>query len=181
MAYISDTDDVIADSQSLVLKKTDGGNAEARKLFAQQTGSFTAEWLGAGLNANPSKFYWKNGGGRIGLGLYLSGDSENPGTGLLKVFSGTSATVVMTGITADPYLFRVKADIANQTYDVYVNNVLKADNFNFLHGDCTWVSEFYLYRGSASPISVDNLTITPEPTTMLLLGLGGLLSLRRRR
>lgn len=82
---------------------------------------------------------------------------------------------------ADTPIIRIVANAETDTYDVYIDDVLQADDFGFNNALDT-VSRFEIFRPSTTKLVVDNLTIVPEPATMVVLGLGGVgLLIRRRR
>jgi PEP-CTERM motif-containing protein len=103
--------------------------------------------------------------------------------GWVNVGGPTTWVTVGSFSDNDVVTIKVVADISAQTYDIYfdgattpvVDDLLFAGTFANVNR-CTWDTP-----GDVS-ILVDGVSITPEPATMVLLGLGGVgLLIRRRR
>lgn len=74
-------------------------------------------------------------------------------------------------------------DWANNQYDIYVDGALLIADAGMRQTDQTKTGSFRMLGTdySSGYAMVDNITVVPEPATMLLLGLGSLAALRKRK
>lgn len=136
-------------------------------------GTLTFDIAGSeGVGSNPAYWAFDNSVGAVardlGGNVYDFGDGANDPTFEVLLAGDIIARYVFEWDgTAGDYIFSM--DLANTT----ANNVL---NFN------TWMSDPLAFDPGIYPGDSDSFTLTlvPEPATLMLFGLGGLL-LRKRR
>lgn len=130
----------------------------------------------AGNSGRSYTFAWDNSGNSSTL-LQLAMRFTSTGPSLIEVFSSSdggstfSATPIWT-------LDTVAMNHRNSTYRYYEFSAAGLDNVSTsaLRMVFTWTNS-----SNTGNVRMDNLTITPTPGSLALLGLGGLAALRRRR
>ena len=151
------------------------------------TGTGDVRWTWAGDSYVVAEFKAQPNGNTTSTAAWELGDGSAYGTLVLfdsneiQAFNGGTRTK-LADLLNQTYKIKIVADAANQTYDVYVDDVLKADDFAFWQTTGSTLNLFRAERYSSTAVYMDDLTIIPEPGTMALLGLGGVgLLIRRRR
>ena len=124
-------------------------------------------------------------------------DDANNGTSDITVSDGKSNYVVVgTFVANQTYNVKMVMDCTTFTYDTYLDGVLVADDFYFdtastpggafgldqiSIGTRIGVANDSTQVASDDWATLDNLTVIPEPATMVLLGIGGIGVLLRKR
>jgi len=76
---------------------------------------------------------------------------------------------------------RANIDLDNNLVEVYYGGTLVRDGFWENNDGSAMLASIDLYANGASAVYYDDVTITPEPLSLSLLGLGGLALLRKQR
>jgi len=123
--------------------------------------------------------------GPFAVGFTLSSDDN------LYINVDEVSTQVATGVGTGWHDYKIVLDIDNVRYDAYYDDMVTAVytgahfNRDFLEisGDVVHVNAVSCLAPytDGTYAYVDDITVIPEPATMMLIGLGGLLGLRRRR
>ncbi len=116
------------------------------------------------------------------------------GGGMFALRDGTNTKVKSFGsyVEGQKYSIILSSDYTLGTVDAYVDGVLGATAYPLRGGTSATpvsTSELFIYfngeAGYTNEVAIDNIkgydTVVPEPTTLGMLGLGGLALLRRKR
>lgn len=155
------------------------------------TYSFTHRWNNDALVATCQHQFENASGSRpLNIKWEASGSFRVNDTGLLNWKS--PAAPFKSPVGSDWVSVEVRGNMTTATFDLYWE---KTDGTMGLVGtkigfkDSAFSGDVVLYRMDApkmnttdgSGMDIDNIAITPEPATMLMLGLGGLALIRKKR
>ena len=205
------TDDVGQDNASALVVNSSMGNVFANSLwvgdygagdetsyFEMQSGVLVlADELMIGYRdyedwGNPEWANWGNGSvtildGKISVGTVLGVGSTDfeagvGGVGQLHVDGGAiRATTLAIGVV-DPDVLSIMGDVDNSV-DITNGKLMLAGDISSLDPRVTAFggAGYLVFEYEADLAGYTTITAVPEPATVLLLGLGGLASLRRRK
>ncbi|MDD5458050.1 MAG: hypothetical protein PHF37_01455 [Phycisphaerae bacterium] len=130
--------------------------ADVRKSFTPQSGiTITVEYsIDTSVNNKTVRLDLMNS-----AGTHTGPRVEFKDTGNIVAYDSTTGTAVGAYSGHIVYNVRLEVDIFNQTYDLYVDDVLKADNFAFYNGTSS-LGLFRIQRYTTSPVYIDDLSIT---------------------
>lgn len=180
-------------NQLLELDANDNAAVSAAKTFATQTEPFTMSFEmaydAATDRGRSHTVYIGNTSDRFG-GVNVGFDDVGTGTTDLFVTDADGKNLFGEGLAEEDTFYRFDIDIrpAEQRYDV---NVYDADGFvagSSDNGSRNSIDSFdrvifsnFVGEDGTDNMFVDNVFAIPEPSTLVLLGLGGLLLMKRRR
>lgn len=103
--------------------------------------------------------------------FYLMDSSNNQGpciyfnSGQLKAYNGSSIVNIASAAIETIYAIKIVANASSgiHKYDVYVDGVLKADNFSFRYSTANTLSRFRALRGTTNVGILDDLIINTGP------------------
>ncbi|MCD4831975.1 MAG: PEP-CTERM sorting domain-containing protein [Anaerohalosphaeraceae bacterium] len=112
----------------------------------------------------------------------------NPGNGNIEIYDGSGFTTIMAAVADTWYEFEMTLDYSTKKFDIKAREAGSTDdwstalNQDFYDADSASLDRVYGYGRSDSIYGYfDDIKIVPEPATMVLLSLGSLLVLKRRR
>ena len=104
------------------------------------------------------------------------------GTASVDLYDPYQDEVLLTDfmVRTDPWTnFRIEFDCDTDTYDFYINGSLKLDDKAF-SGFANEINRISWTNDRGYYAQIDNVSVTPEPATMALLALGGLMIRRKK-
>ncbi len=195
---------ITSGTNTSVLVRDDGaiGAAEANQYLQilDASTAFSAVF-GAGAEAGSGgdlalqlDFSEPTGGGNGGFNLRLGSANANASAGpdlffnngTLLVNNGSSVPTLGTYSLDTTHSLLLSIDDDANTYDVTLDGVLIGDDVTFRNAVTISDLFFQVSSGNQQTFNVDNLVLSdsaaiPEPASLALLGLGGLLLMGRRR
>ncbi|MCD4831420.1 MAG: hypothetical protein K8R02_06380 [Anaerohalosphaeraceae bacterium] len=131
-----------------------GSNGKCRISFSANA-IITAEFKAHAKDSTSMfYFYLMDSNNKRGPCIYFN-------SGKLRAYNGSSIVDIMNASINTTYAIKMVGNASSgvHTYDVYVNGVLKADNFSFRESTSDTLSRFRILRGTTSIGVVDNLSI----------------------